>query len=112
MPLLNRRKQFGSKLEAVAGTFETDVKTDGANYDILALEPSAGFELDTFVPQVRDRVTADGQKTEIEHAPPRMVPKGVIATSFTVSVGETIVVGTSKLNGSGQALIVLFTAMP
>lgn len=47
------------------------------------------------------------------------LPKGVsppaerpiIDTSFSIDVGETIVVGTSKLGGD-QALIVLFTALP
>lgn len=35
----------------------------------------------------------------------------VIATSFSIDVGETIVVGSSRLGGD-QALIVLFTAVP
>jgi hypothetical protein len=35
----------------------------------------------------------------------------IISTSFTVDIGETIVVGSSKLGGD-QALIVLFTALP
>jgi len=35
----------------------------------------------------------------------------VIATSFSIDVGETIVVGSSKLGGD-EALIVLFTAVP
>ena len=36
---------------------------------------------------------------------------GVLETSFGVDAGETIVVGSSKLNGSDRALIVLFTAV-
>ena len=47
------------------------------------------------------------------------LPKGVapqadrpiISTSFTIDVGETIVVGSSKLGGD-LALVVLFTALP
>ena len=36
---------------------------------------------------------------------------GVLATSFSMSVGETVVVGTSKLNGGDTAaLILLLTA--
>jgi hypothetical protein len=37
--------------------------------------------------------------------------RAVIDTSFTIDIGETIVVGSSKLGGD-QALIVLFTALP
>jgi hypothetical protein len=46
--------------------------------------------------------------------PPGVAPeaeRAVIDTSFTVDLGETIVVGSSKLGGD-QALIVLFTALP
>jgi hypothetical protein len=35
----------------------------------------------------------------------------LINTSFEVELGETIVVGSSKLNGGNEALIVLFTAI-
>jgi hypothetical protein len=37
--------------------------------------------------------------------------RAIIDTSFTIDLGETIVVGSSKLGGD-QALIVLFTALP
>ncbi len=70
------------------------------------------FGIDTLVAEHQDRVTTQDGKTKIEHQPPRWVRRNVIATSFTIHLGETIVVGTSKLNGSGEALIVLFTAMP
>jgi hypothetical protein len=70
-----------------------------------------GFGIDTLVAQPQDRVVTENGKTKIEHDPPRWVRRNVIATSFTIEVGETIVVGTSKLNGTGEALIVLFTAM-
>jgi len=36
----------------------------------------------------------------------------LISTSFGLKVGETIVVGTSKVDGSDDALIVLLTALP
>ena len=38
--------------------------------------------------------------------------RGLISTTFSVDWGETIVVGSSKLDGGDQALIVLFTALP
>ena len=70
-----------------------------------------GFGIDTLVAQPQDRMITENGKTKIEHGPPQWVRRNVIATSFTIKVGETIVVGTSKLNGTGEALIVLFTAM-
>jgi hypothetical protein len=36
----------------------------------------------------------------------------VIDTSFAMDVGETVVVGTSKLQGTDQALVLLLTAVP
>jgi hypothetical protein len=44
--------------------------------------------------------------------PPPPGPTQIISTSFGMSVGETLVVGTSRLNGSGTALIFLVTAAP
>jgi hypothetical protein len=45
----------------------------------------------------------------------RMAGRGgrtVIDTSFTMDVGETVVVGTSRLRGNSKALIALLTAVP
>jgi len=36
----------------------------------------------------------------------------ILSSSFAVGVGETIVVGTSKLNGGSEALLVLLTVIP
>ena len=36
----------------------------------------------------------------------------MIDTSFTMDVGETVVVGTSRLAGGDKALIALLTAVP
>jgi hypothetical protein len=36
----------------------------------------------------------------------------MIDTSFTMDVGETVVVGTSRLRGGSQALITMLTAVP
>jgi hypothetical protein len=38
--------------------------------------------------------------------------RAVIDTSFTMDVGETVVVGTSRLRGGSKALIALLTAVP
>jgi len=52
------------------------------------------------------RPAADGKKSEPH------VPRDLITTSFSLKKGETIVVGTSKLDGSDDALVVLLTAVP
>ena len=44
----------------------------------------------------------------VEHA----ARSSVIDTSFTMDVGETVVVGTSRLKGGSRALIALLTAVP
>jgi hypothetical protein len=38
--------------------------------------------------------------------------RAVINTSFTMDIGETVVVGTSRLSGNSKALIALLTAVP
>jgi hypothetical protein len=43
--------------------------------------------------------------------PSRNANSILIQTSFEVNLRETIVVGSSKLNGGGEALVVLFTAV-
>lgn len=44
--------------------------------------------------------------------PPPAVAENLLATSFSIRKGETVVVGTSKLRGNEQALVVLLTALP
>ncbi|HEV8583036.1 MAG TPA: hypothetical protein VGX68_28545 [Thermoanaerobaculia bacterium] len=44
-------------------------------------------------------------------SPPKL-PRDLISTSFSLKTGETIVVGTSKVDGTGEALVVLLTAVP
>lgn len=45
-------------------------------------------------------------------APPAPRVQRVIVTSFGLGVGETVVVGTSKIEGTGDALVVLLSAIP
>jgi TolA-binding protein len=56
------------------------------------------------------------ETTEHGDAPPmparRMAGRGVIDTGFSMEVGETVVVGTSRLRGGSRALIALLTAVP
>jgi hypothetical protein len=44
--------------------------------------------------------------------PGRLRRQQLLATSFSLQVGETVVVGTSKLDGGGEALVTLVTAVP
>jgi len=43
--------------------------------------------------------------------PPPSLSESLLSTSFSIHRGETVVVGTSKLDG-GRALVVLLTALP
>ena len=45
-------------------------------------------------------------------APVSPASKQVLSSSFAAEVGQTVVVGTSRLNGGDEALMVLFTALP
>jgi len=47
-----------------------------------------------------------------EGATPQPSWRDVISTAFSVNVGETIVVGTSRLNGPGKALVLVLTVLP
>ncbi len=54
------------------------------------------------------RVATGGDKT----APVAPGRKTLLSSSFAAEVGQTVVVGTSRLNGGDEAMIVLFTALP
>lgn len=45
-------------------------------------------------------------------APVSPASKQVLSSSFAAELGQTVVVGTSRLNGGEEALMVLFTALP
>jgi hypothetical protein len=48
----------------------------------------------------------------IENAATNTHGRSVIDTSFTMDIGETVVVGTSRVRGGDKALIALLTAVP
>jgi hypothetical protein len=56
------------------------------------------------------RPPSEAKKGEPGVAP--HAPRELIATSFSLKKGETIVVGTSKIDGTDEALVVLLTAVP
>lgn len=63
-----------------------------------------GFSLTTEVPT--SVITESGKAQESFRS------MEILSTSFTMEVGETVVVGTSKLNGDDEALVVLLTSQP
>jgi hypothetical protein len=66
------------------------------------------FELDEELMMPRpDSAAKKGEPAAAPHA-----PRDLISTSFSLKKGETIVVGTSKIDGSEEALVVLLTAVP
>ncbi len=59
------------------------------------------------------------QQRQADPSAPAIAPRAdlldtgaLISTSFTAHLGQTVVVGSSRLNGGDEALIVLFTALP
>ncbi len=59
------------------------------------------------------------QQRQVDPSAPAIAPRAdlldlgaLISTSFTANLGQTVVVGSSRLNGGDEALIVLFTALP
>lgn len=56
------------------------------------------------------RPPSEAKKGEAPAAP--RAPRDLISTTFSLKKGETIVVGTSKLDGSDDALVVLLSAVP
>jgi len=69
----------------------------GSNEQLLVQE----FSMGAFVPHEREDGSASSRYQQILH------------TSFSMNVGETVVVGTSKLNGGEEptALVILLTAL-
>lgn len=55
---------------------------------------------------------SDGGKEGEAPSAPKPSTQRVMSSSFSADVGQTVVVGSSRLNGGDQALVVLFTALP
>lgn len=83
-----------------------------AGSDGLPLAVSLGFERrvgdQLFVSKLR--VVAPAVPAQ-EGKPERAGTRQLLETSFAMTAGETVVVGTSRLNGDDQALVVLLTAV-
>jgi hypothetical protein len=95
------------------------VGRNGAGYSLsLRFRPVGGAEdKNLFVEMFRvneepgtPRAASEPSGTGLAIAP--RAPRDLIETSFGLKEGETIVVGTSKVDGSDEALVVLLTAVP
>jgi len=68
---------------------------------------SGQAQLRTGVAEQERRIEAARAQSEAAHG-----QRSVMNTSFTMDLGETVVVGTSRLSGNSKALIALLTAVP
>jgi hypothetical protein len=66
------------------------------------------------IEELKERIASGGGRSSAprETAPRAMPSSAVIDTSFTMDVGETVVVGASRPRGATKALIALVTAVP
>ena len=55
--------------------------------------------------------TVETPEARVQPRVPRAASE-ILSTSFGMAIGETIVVGTSKLDGPSKALVVLLSAVP
>jgi hypothetical protein len=65
-------------------------------------------ELRSALARARNR----SERVQASTRPPRRAGGPIIDTSFNMDIGETVVVGTSRLKGNSRALIALLTAVP
>jgi hypothetical protein len=90
-------KKEMSQLEASRAALETQMRKTSDAGEQAAL---------------RQRIVEIEIAMETRHRQTRYTPGGatLIETTFTMSLGETVVVGTSRMRGGNKALIVLLTA--
>jgi hypothetical protein len=74
-------------------------------------------ELEVELQTIRARITdlnarAARARGVSRSASQQLASRAIIDTSFTMNVGETVVVGTSRMKGGSKALIALLTAVP
>ena len=93
------------------------VGRQGASYDLRLRFRTAGNDelfVDSFSLSEDAGMLWPVSEATAKDATPRAPrpPRDLISTSFSLKKGETIVVGTSKIDGSDDALVVLLTAVP
>lgn len=102
----------GAKLQVkLSLTGERDSHEIYVNEFEVAQDVMSRFRPMTLTPEQQRQVDPDTTPAIAPRAD--LLDKGaLISTSFTANIGQTVVVGSSRLNGGDEALIVLFTALP
>jgi hypothetical protein len=79
---------------------------------LFEVTPSMKDRFFALTPEQRNRVDTQSDAPAIAPRAELLDMGAFISTSFTANIGQTVVVGSSRLNGGDEALIVLFTALP
>jgi hypothetical protein len=98
---VNARRQQGQELR---------VKLEQLQREAAALRQRFG-EKHIAVQNASSEVEATKQRIANVETAPSLRGRGIIDTTFSMDVGETVVVGTSRVRSSDQALIALLTAV-
>ncbi len=102
----------GGVQEAKARIAELEAKLASVRREYTAQSPQVRRAEADLAAARRRLETAERGETGPMMAARRMAGRGVIDTNFAMDVGETVVVGTSRLRGGSRALIALLTAVP
>ncbi|HET7216655.1 MAG TPA: hypothetical protein VFJ02_01345 [Vicinamibacterales bacterium] len=104
--LQDKRERLETQLKEARRKVEVGVAPAA---DVQKLE----VELRAMQRQIEDlSARSSGARSNARTAVERGARTAVIDTSFSMDVGETVVVGTSRLKGGTKALIALLTAVP
>jgi hypothetical protein len=100
-------------VQAAADAEATLIGPDGLPIQVsLSFENRVGEELYVNAFRLLAPVVPAEPGRNGEVRPGRGRGQQLLATSFSLKVGETVVVGTSKLDGGSEALVTLVTAVP
>jgi hypothetical protein len=104
-----REEQTYEQLRQQLHKLETDYSREQRNAGNSGRIRELERELESLRLRLAESTPAGrGRKSTAAKKPSR----SIINTSFTMDLGETVVVGTSRLKGNRQALIALLTAVP
>jgi hypothetical protein len=79
---------------------------------VRRLEAQRATAAERLLNLLREREAAQQGYADASASPKPLRARSVIDTSFRMDIGETVVVGTSRVKGGSQALIALLTAVP
>ena len=116
LPYRSYRLLDSGLLRAVTGSTSSEVLLNGdaegdrefrATLRYRDRDSGESFAVEQFILYL----SPDKRSTPLPAGYAPVAAKKLIDTSFAIARGETVVVGSSKLNGSGKAVIVLLTAL-